>query len=312
MIAIAGQAALTAAFGRAPAAAPFLASRVLADGVGQAYLERVCPQARLASCDLVSARADYPEYYLGLYPLMPPPPSSAGRGAYDQLQYRVVTDAEADHRDRFVSEQPRLVWGSLMVDGPRELARRVAAARPSRSSSTSVPTSTACAACSRSTPSGARQTVTITPGAGRCAPAARRWRAASSTSRPLGPLQTLARLARVRRRSASALLRSRRARRRRRPEAVHLADPVLVFANALHLRRAFGDLRPLPVSGRVADPASAALLSLVDWARAATARSHPSAQPFLHRSQPIVADTRRETIVTLLQAAAPEPSSPRW
>jgi hypothetical protein len=273
MIAIAGQAALTAAFGRAPAAAPFLASRVLADGVGQAYLERVCPQARLASCDLVSVRADYPEYYLGLYPLMPPPPSSAGAGAYDQLQYRVVTDAEADHRDRFVSEQPRLVWGSLMVDGPRELARRVAAgAAESFEFGVGHDFDSLRGLLAEHTER-RRQTVTITPGAGRCAAGGQAVACGELNLGLLGPLQTaIAWLGFIV--LGGALLRSRShdADGLRRFSLLIL---VLVFANALLCGALVGDFGRYQTRVEWLVP-FAAFLYTVDWAhrrRGATLRA---------------------------------------
>jgi hypothetical protein len=190
VITAAGQAVLTGAFGRPPVAAPFLASRVLADGAGQAYLKRVCPGARLASCDLVSATADYPEYYVGLYPLMPPPPQSAGAGAYDQLQYRVVTDAEADHRERFVAEQPRVVWGGLMVDGSRELARRVAAGAAESFAFGLGHDFDSLHALLAERTERRRQTVTITPGAGRCGAGRQAHACGELSLGPLGPLQT--------------------------------------------------------------------------------------------------------------------------
>ncbi len=122
---VVSQMALAQAFGRPLLTAPFLASRVLADGTGQSYLRRACGGTRLAACDLTEVKADYPEYYLGLYPLEPPPLMDAAR-LYDQLQFRVVSDAEAEHRERFVHEQPRLVLGAFLTDGGREAGAMLA------------------------------------------------------------------------------------------------------------------------------------------------------------------------------------------
>ena len=121
------QMALAQAFGRPLLTAPFLASRVLADGTGQSYLRRACGGTKLAACDLAEVKADYPEYYLGLYPLEPPPPPLTDVARiYDRLQFRVVSDAEADHRERFVREQPRLVLGAFLTDGGREAGAMLA------------------------------------------------------------------------------------------------------------------------------------------------------------------------------------------
>jgi hypothetical protein len=117
---------LTAAFGRAPMTAPFVASRVLADGVGQRYLQVVCRREKLAACDLAHVSADYPEYYLGLYPLEPPPAPADAERVYDGLQYRHVSDAEAAKREQFVAEQPQLVLGAARTDGPRLAAAMLA------------------------------------------------------------------------------------------------------------------------------------------------------------------------------------------
>jgi hypothetical protein len=188
-ITVAGQAILTAAFGRAPVAAPFLASRVLADGAGQAYLKRACVGARLASCDLVAIRAGYPEYYLGLYPLMPPPRADAGAGVFDRLQYRVVTDAEADHRERFVAEQPRIVWGAFVTDRPRELAMRVAAgAAESFEFGLGQDFDSLHALLAEQTQR-ARQTAMITPGARSCAAQPGLLACGLLSLGPLAPLQ---------------------------------------------------------------------------------------------------------------------------
>jgi hypothetical protein len=126
IVSVASQAVLGQAFGRPLLTAPFLASRVLADGTGQRYLAKACPTIGLAACDLVGVRADYPEYYLGLYPLEPPPSLADAAQVYDRLQYRAVTDAEAEHRERFVREQPRLVLGAVLTDGGREAGAMLA------------------------------------------------------------------------------------------------------------------------------------------------------------------------------------------
>jgi hypothetical protein len=120
------QTALAQAFGRPLLTAPFLASRVLADGTGQRYLRQACARTKLAACDLAEVKADYPEYYLGLYPLEPPPPLADAARVYDQLQFRGVSDAEAEHRERFVREQPRLVLGAFLTDGGREAGAMLA------------------------------------------------------------------------------------------------------------------------------------------------------------------------------------------
>jgi hypothetical protein len=54
----------------------------------------------------------------------PPPPHMADPAAYtlaqfDRLQLRHVTDAEAEHRQRYVAEQSRLVLGGLQTDAPQ-------------------------------------------------------------------------------------------------------------------------------------------------------------------------------------------------
>jgi hypothetical protein len=273
VITTAGQAVLTAAFGRAPVAAPFLASRVLADGAGQAYLKRVCPEARLASCDLASVKADYPEYYVGLYPLMPPPPASAGAGGYDRLQYRVVTDGEADHRDRFVAEQPRLVWGALMIDGPRELARRVAAGAAESFAFGLGRDFDSLHGLLAERTERRRQTVMITPGAGLCDTGGRAPACGELNLGPLGPLQTIVAwlgFAVL----AVTLLRSRRHDDDglKRFGAVIL---VLVFANALLCGALVGDFARYQTRVEWLIPL-AALLQLFGWAssrRGAPARA---------------------------------------
>ncbi|HXQ10679.1 MAG TPA: hypothetical protein VN805_06725, partial [Caulobacteraceae bacterium] len=46
------------------------------------------------------------------------PPAGDPRLLYDQLQYHAITDAEVAQRERFVAEQPQLVIGALLADGP--------------------------------------------------------------------------------------------------------------------------------------------------------------------------------------------------
>ena len=121
-VAAGGGMILNTAFGRPLHMAPFAASRLLADGGAQRYLRQTCGRSGLAACDLAEASPVYPEYYLGVYPLEPPPslPPSDPSRLYDQVQFRQVSDAEADHRERFVAEQSRLVWGALETDGPNQ------------------------------------------------------------------------------------------------------------------------------------------------------------------------------------------------
>ncbi len=115
-------------FGRPPHMAPFAASRILADGGAQPYLRQTCARTGLAACDLADARPVYPEYYLGIYPLQAPPtsPPSDPSRLYDQIQFQAVSDAQADHRERFVAEQNRLVLGALETDGPNLLRSALA------------------------------------------------------------------------------------------------------------------------------------------------------------------------------------------
>jgi hypothetical protein len=114
---------LNMAFGRPVHMAPFAASRMLADGDAQSYLRQACPGARLAACDLANSPPAEIEHYLWVYPLEGLPPARIADPAkytlaqFDRLQRRHVTDAEAEHRDRFVSEQRQLVLGSLRTDG---------------------------------------------------------------------------------------------------------------------------------------------------------------------------------------------------
>lgn len=117
---------LNTAFGRPVHMAPFAASRMLADGGVQRYLRQTCPRAHLAACDLANSPPAHIEYYLWIYPLEGPPPAAAPDrlkstlAQFDRLELRHVTDAEADHRERFVAEQARLVLGGLRADGLRQ------------------------------------------------------------------------------------------------------------------------------------------------------------------------------------------------
>jgi hypothetical protein len=121
-VSAAGALLLDVVFGRPVHMAPFAASRVLADGSAQRYLRQTCGRTQLAACDLADAQPVYPEYYLGIYPLEPPPirPPSDPSRLYDQIQFQAVSDVEADHRERFVAEQSRLVLGALESDGLSE------------------------------------------------------------------------------------------------------------------------------------------------------------------------------------------------
>jgi hypothetical protein len=282
VIAAGGQAILTAAFGRPPAPAPFMASRVLADGAAQAYLQRVCPKAHLASCGLATVRADYPEYYLGLYPLMPPP-VGAGPGVYDQLQYRVVTDAEAEHRERFVAEQPQLVLGALALDGPRELTRRIAAGAAESFRFGLDRDFDSLHALIAERTQRRLQTLTITPGAERCADGGRALACGELNLDLLGPLQiTIAWLGLAI--IATALLRSRAgpADGLRRFGALILA---VVLANALLCGAIVGDYARYQTRVEWLIP-FAALVQVLDWMRrrrpvhaAATASSAIAVEP---------------------------------
>ena len=123
VMAAGGRMILGAAFGRPVHMAPFAAGRVLADGGAQRYLRQTCPHVRLEACDLANRQPVYIEYYLWVYPLEGLPPAHIPDRAkytlaqFDRLQLRHVTDAEADHRERFVAEQTRLVLGALQTDG---------------------------------------------------------------------------------------------------------------------------------------------------------------------------------------------------
>lgn len=121
-----GAGALGHAFGRPVQAPPFPESRLLADGAGQAYLRQVCPATRLTACDLANQPPAAIEYYLWTYPLEPPVQGVGETAAapqlaqFERLLHRHVTNAEADRRERFVAEQPRLVLGALETAGVRE------------------------------------------------------------------------------------------------------------------------------------------------------------------------------------------------
>ncbi len=114
---------LDMAFGQPVHMAPFAASRMLADGSAQRYLRQACASAPLAACDLANAPPVEIEYYLWIYPLEGPPPAQIADPAkytlaqFERLQRRHVTDAEAEHRERFVAEQGQVVWGGLRTDG---------------------------------------------------------------------------------------------------------------------------------------------------------------------------------------------------
>jgi hypothetical protein len=122
-LAAGGGAMLDRAFGRPLYMAPFAGARLLADGGAQPFLRRACPRARLAACDLAAAPPVNIEYYLWVYPLEGPPPAHLDDPAaytlaqFERLQRRHVSDAEADHRERFVAEQARLALGVLQTDG---------------------------------------------------------------------------------------------------------------------------------------------------------------------------------------------------
>lgn len=125
-LAAAGSGALSHAFGRPVHVAPFPESRLLADGAAQAYLRQACARTPLQACDLADQPPAMIEHYLWVYPLEPPVHTSGEAAVgpllaqYDRLAHRHVSDAEADARERFVAEQPRLVLGALKTDGARE------------------------------------------------------------------------------------------------------------------------------------------------------------------------------------------------
>jgi hypothetical protein len=124
---------LNFAFGQPVHMAPFAAGRMLADGVAQPYLRQACPTASLATCDLAGSPPAEIEYYLWIYPLEGPPPAHIADPAsytlaqFDRLQLRHVTDAEAEHRARFVAEQRRLVLSAIGTD-PAGFAQQALAA----------------------------------------------------------------------------------------------------------------------------------------------------------------------------------------
>jgi hypothetical protein len=128
VLAAGGGLLLNQAFGHPQRMAPFVASRVLADGAAQPYLRQVCGRDALAACDLADARPVYAEYYLGVYPLSPPPSTTPKDlpHIYDRIQFQAVSDAEADRRERFVAEQGRLVLGALEADGLNEIRTALA------------------------------------------------------------------------------------------------------------------------------------------------------------------------------------------
>jgi hypothetical protein len=115
-----------AVFGRPAHMPPFAADRLLADGGAQSFLRQACPNIGLAACDLADRAPAPADYYNWVYPLEgPPPPALADSNRYildqfDRLQARHVSDAEADHRERFVREQGRLILGGLASDSLRE------------------------------------------------------------------------------------------------------------------------------------------------------------------------------------------------
>jgi hypothetical protein len=125
----AGGMIMNGAFGQPVHMAPFAASRMLADGVAQPYLRQACPASHLAACDLANGPPVEVEYYLWIYPLEGPPsariadPAAYTLAQFDRLQLRHVTDVEAEHRERFVAEQSRLVLGSLQ-SGSLQFARQ--------------------------------------------------------------------------------------------------------------------------------------------------------------------------------------------
>jgi hypothetical protein len=168
VVAAGGQAILTHAFGRAPVMAPFAASRVLADGAGQRFLKQACAHEQLAACDLASVTADYPEYYLGLYPLEAPPSLLRPGAIYNALQYRQVSAAEAEQREAFVAEQPRIVTGAILADGPRLAARRLADGARELFAVAIGPDFDSLAGLLREQTQRRAQMVAITPGAGAC------------------------------------------------------------------------------------------------------------------------------------------------
>jgi hypothetical protein len=164
-----GTALLGGAFGRPLQMAPFAASRVLADGAAQPYLRQACARTRLAACDLATAPPVNPEYYLGAYPLQPPPGASSAANMYDRIQFASVSDEEADHRDRFVAEQARLVLGALQVDGVHELRAAIANGAETFMAVGINPDLDSLAALMREHTQRRVEIVAITPGAPSCA-----------------------------------------------------------------------------------------------------------------------------------------------
>ena len=125
-VAAGGGAILGKAFGQPVHMPPFPAGRMLADGTAQTYLRQTCPKTPLAACDLADKPPVNIEYYLWIYPLEAPPPAQSLTdnryvlSQFDRLSARHVTDAQADHRERFVREQGRLVMGGLGAGGVGE------------------------------------------------------------------------------------------------------------------------------------------------------------------------------------------------
>ncbi|HLI65845.1 MAG TPA: hypothetical protein VKU90_05720 [Caulobacteraceae bacterium] len=194
IVGLIGHAGVEQAFGRPSHPAPFLVSRLAADGAVQRYLAKACSRPGLASCDLAQIHADYPEYYLALYPLSPPPDLANAASAYDRLQSTDVSDASAARRERFLAEGPRLVAGALTADGPHLAALALARGGALMGAGAVGPNFDSFAGLMRERTQRARETAAITPGAADCG----RTRAASCgplAPGPLAAIQTLALLA---------------------------------------------------------------------------------------------------------------------
>jgi hypothetical protein len=206
VVATIGDGALQWGFGRPLHQAPFLASRVLADGAGQRYLSTVCPKAPLASCGLVGTDADYPEYYLALYPLEPPPDLREAAQLYHRLQFVHVSDAVAARRERFVAEQPTLVLGAIAADAPglaTAALRRIAAEAVAGGV---APDFDSLAGVLRQQTEGetqgSREAIAITPGAASC----RGQRGRGCGELELGGLETVQQLVLLAAAAAAALM----------------------------------------------------------------------------------------------------------
>ena len=192
-VAAGGGMLLSNAFGRPLHMAPFAASRLLADGSAQSYLRQTCGRSRLAACDLAAAPPVYPEYYLGVYPLEPPPsaPPADPSRLYDQVQFRTVSDAEADHRERFIAEQGRLVLGALETDGLNQTRSMLANGAAAFMNFDINPDFDSLHGLMREHTQRRDQIVAITPGAADCAQG--RGRACGALDIPaLAPIQALA------------------------------------------------------------------------------------------------------------------------